>query len=260
MKKITIFGAALFLLGVLLVSFQVNITGNVVSEKFGNINSILNIAFIILGLLLMVGGNLETRAETIKYDAVIILCRNWRGYPLRHKVSSDGKLRLHGASKMNCAVAADMYKRGNVKKIIFGTGKSAGERFPSEAQAMKEHLTEKLKIPEKDILTQEKNLDTYEELDEDFKLAKKNNLNRLVLATVGTQLSRCRKYLGNKVDEYIVSEDYAESMPNWRRYADKYKESFVARYESVKEFILRRFQDVGITKRFTKPLAKLVRR
>lgn len=204
-------------------------------------------------------GSLEKK---LKYDGVIIMGRSWSGYPFRHKVVR-GKLDISVQSKMSCKVAAEMYMSGETKKIIFGTGQSAGKKWPSEAKAMKDYiLKEYPEIPDGDILTHERNLDTYEELDEDINLAEQNKLNKLALITVDTQLPRCKKYLedkGKRLDYFSTEGKFEKLGHHYRGLVTRHKKSLGVKYEKVKEAILRGLQYIGITKKFTKPLAKIMR-
>ena len=274
MKKYKIIiGALAFLCGILfLINLNSGITGNAifVSDFFlgYEFNLILNLVLIFGGLVLLAAGSLESRTDEKKYDGIIILGGNWRGYPYRFKpVVKGGKevLDISLRSKINCMAAGEMYKKGLTGKIIIGTGQSAGKKWPSEAQAMKEYILRKYKdVKKENILIQEKTMETFSELDEDIKLARKNGLDRLALMTVNTQLPRCRKYLeerGEKLD-YLYSEEEFKKMG--RHYAGlqkRFSQSFAVKYyETLKEYILRGLQRAGITKAFTQPLAKVVRR
>jgi len=253
-------GFVLFLTGILLIiSTQSSITGNTISEGTKSVNSpIFSLILIIVGLVLMATGNLEQELE--EYDGVIILGRNWRGYPFKSKVV-NGKLDLNVLSKVNCLVAADMYEKGQTRKIIIGGGKTAGKKWPSEAKAMKEYISKKYpEIPKKDILIQEKTLDTYDELDEDMKLAKENDLEKLALITIDSQLPRCKKVLGDSVDYISSEEEIKKRSPHYKRLIKDYRKSPTSKYESFKESVLRVLQKLGLEGNFTKPLAKIIRR
>ncbi|MFH1452295.1 MAG: YdcF family protein [archaeon] len=264
-------GVFVFLFGIFLLRFSFNtITGNSILSLSSilNINSIVGLIFILGGLFLMVTGNLEKKIGGERYDGVIILGGNWKGYPYKLKPRKRGEkefLDISFRSKMNCVTAAEMYKEGLARKIIIGTGQSAGKKWPSEAQAMKNYILRKYKgISREDILTHEKTLDTYDEIDEDLKLARENGLINLVLATVNTQLPRARKYLESKGEHlgYISSEEVFKTLGRQHeKLAEGYAESpAVKYYETFKEFVLRSMQKLGITGGFTKPLAKLIRR
>lgn len=264
-------GILILLLGVFLLfnNFS-SFTGNAILsfQSVLSFNSILCMVLILSGLFFMVTGNLESRTNGKKYDGVIILGGNWRGYPSKLKpVKRDGKeiLDISLRSKMNCIVAGDMYSRGITDKIIIGTGKTAGRQWPSEAEAMKDYLLRRFpEIEEGDIMLQTRNLDTYEELDEDLKLAREHGLVNLALATVNTQLPRVIKYLEGKGEnlDYISSEEeFARIDPRYKKLAIKYSESrWVKYYETFKEYVLRGLQSFGLTSRITKPLAKIIRR
>jgi len=265
-KRKLIFGTLLFLVGIfLLIDLKFSMTGNVIffSQAFPNLVFILGTILFFGGLLLMLAGTLEGEVQK-KYDGVIILCRNFKGYPFKHK-PVRGKLDITLAGKMNCVVAAEMYKRGITNKIIFGSGKTCGQEWPSETEGFRNYLSKRYpEIPEKDLLMQEDNLDTYEELDKDIELARSNGLMRLALITINTQLPRCKRYLEKKrehLDYISAEEEFKKLGPHYKILAEKYAESpSVKYYETLKEFILRGLQSIGITGKFTKPLAKIVRK
>lgn len=265
-----IFGVFFFLFGIfLLINFNNSITGNsILSFQLNeNFNSIWSMILIVGGLFLMITGNLETKTNEKKYDGLIILGGNWRGYPYKFKTVKKGMgetLDISLRSKMNCITAAEMYKKGLTQKIIIGTGQSAGKKWPSEARAMKDYILKQYKdVPSRDILIHEKTLDTYSEVDEDIKLAGKNHLKNLALATVNTQLPRVKKYLENKGEhlDYISSEEEFKKLgPRYEKLVRGYDESLAVKYyETFKESILRGMQNMGLTKKVTKPIAKLIR-
>src|SRR4030042_5924746 len=266
MKLKKLIGISLIILGLIcLIEGEAGITGGVISEYVNkSILSFFTLIFIFLGLIILGGGTLE---EKIKYNGVIILGGNWKGYPYKHKpVIRRGKEKLDIGlrSIINCVAAGEMYCRGETEKIIINGGKTAGKKYPSEAQAMKDYLLKKYKkIKEEDIIIREEAMDTYAEIDGDLEIAKENKLNKLALVTVDTQLPRCKKYLevlGEQVDYLSSQKEYKKLNPHYERLNKRFTESFAVKYyERFKEFFLRGLQDIGITKQFTKPLAKWIR-
>jgi len=194
------------------------------------------------------------------YDGVIVVARNWRGYPLRHK-PFNGRLDIHPLSKINCIVGAEMYLSGRARKIILGTGKTAGEEWPSEASAMRDYMLKKYgeEIREEDILIQEKSLESYGELNEDYKLARENGLEKLAVITLNSQLPKSRKILGNKVDYISSEEEIKKTHPRYERLLRNYQNSWAYKYEMGKESFLSVLHYLGVRAWFTKRLARLFR-
>jgi len=260
-------GVVLFLFGLsLLLVSRLDMTGNIILENSYVFNFkiifILEFILIIGGLIFMITGSLENRFDERKYDGVIILGGNWRGYPLKFKtVKKGGKeiLDISLRSKMNCTTAAEMYRKGLTGKIIIGTGQSAGKKWPSEARAMKDYIIKKYgDVRTEDILTQEKTMETFNELDEDIKLARENGLNRLALVTVNTQMPKCKRYLKKKGEnlDYISSEEeFKQLNSKYHRLAEQYAKSPEVRYyERFKEATIGR-----LPKQITALLGRLVR-
>lgn len=221
-----------------------------------------------------------------KYDGVLILGRNWKGYPWRktpitqkvgNYMGNDGRQRendlpISDGSRINCLAAGNFHLRGLTKKIVVGTGRSA-EDWPSEAEEMRNYILRRFrgKISPEDILEQEHTLETYSELEENIKIAEGNGLTNLALITVRTQLPRCKRHLeklGKDIDCFN-SENIVEQMEQNRQkgknpyplLVKRYRNSpGVTYYERTKELILRGFQFCGITKSLTKRLANIARR
>ena len=73
--------------------------------------------------------------EPRKFQAVIVLGKNWREYP-SEKPTQDWKLRLSIESEMSALAAGELFKQGRTERIIFSGGRTAGKDLPSEAAAM----------------------------------------------------------------------------------------------------------------------------
>lgn len=202
-----------------------------------------------------------------KYDAVVTMGRNWRGYPRKHQIFQiNGKnfLDLSAPARMNCIVVAEFYRQGKTNYIIFGTGKSAGEKFSSEARAMKDYILKKYpEIPDDRILIHENNLDSYQEIEEDAKIAKERGLEKLALVTIDTQLPKGIRMLRRNGFENVVGYDTFQEIikidSRYEKLVEKYKKSCAEKYERTKEKILRIVDILGFRGWFFKRIAKFIR-
>ena len=194
--------------------------------------------------------------------------RNWRGYPGRHQIFQiRGKdfLDLNVLARMNCVVVAEFYRQGKTDYIIFGTGQSAGEKFPSEARAMKNYILRKYsEIPDDRILIHENNLESYQEIEDDAKIARERGLEKLALVTIDTQLPKGIRMLRRNGFKNVVGYDtFQEIIKIDSRYAkliEGYKNSCAEKYESAKENLLAVADFFGIRGWFWKRVAKIIRK
>ena len=103
-----------------------------------------------------------------------------------------------------------------------------------------------------------------QELDENLRVASQNGLVNLALMTVDTQIPRCKAYFEKQrryLDYFSTEEEFSRQNPRYKKLAVKYQDSIgVKYYETFKEFALRGLQKLGITGKFTVPIARLVRR
>lgn len=139
---------------------------------------------------------IEASSEKYReYDAVIALGKNWR-LPIEGK-----RIYLSIESKMTALAAAELYISGQVGKIIFSTGETAGRDsggnyYSTEAEEMKRFMriffTED-EIPENVIELETNSFDTAGNAEEVGKILQKEKLRKLALVTVGTHLPRAKK-------------------------------------------------------------------
>ena len=104
--------------------------------------------------------------ETVGQEATIILGKNigigWHREEIREQ-----KYHLSDHSRINLLAAGIDYTRGRTDKIIFSTGKTAGDDLPSEAQLMKDRLQQIWpSIPDEDIILEENSTQTRENASE----------------------------------------------------------------------------------------------
>lgn len=205
-----------------------------------------------------------------KYDAIIIMGRNWRGYPKKHQPfirheTKEKFLDLSIPAKINCQMAAEFYKQGLAKYIVFGTGKTAGKDWPSEAQAIKNYISRAHpEIPKEKILIHEKNLDSYEEIKQDVHILQEKGLvGKIALITIDTQLPKAIKMFKREgitnVDAYDSLQEISKKSHRHKRIVDNYQKSEAAIYERKKERILSVADSLGFRGWFFGPLAKLTR-
>lgn len=203
-----------------------------------------------------------------KYDAVVTMGRNWRGYPGRRQIFKRSKkdfLDLNVLAKMNCIVVAEFYRQGKTDYIIFGTGKSAGENFPSESRAMKNYILKRYpEIPDDRILIHENNLESYQEIEEDARIAKEKGLEKLAVVTIDTQLPKGIKFLRRNgfenVDGYDTFQEIVKIDSKHATLVERYKNSCARKYERTKENLLTVADFVGFRGWFWKRIAKITRK
>jgi uncharacterized SAM-binding protein YcdF (DUF218 family) len=150
-----------------------------------------------------------TKAEL---DAVVALGKNW-------DFSIEGKrIYLSLESKLTALAAAELYVRKKVKKIIYSGGETAGlgingKPFPSEAEEMKKFIRiffKKDEIPDKEIILEEKSIDTAGNAEEVGKIIKAKKFENIGLLTVGFHLPRAKEIFKNhkvSITEYFSSEE-----------------------------------------------------
>jgi len=142
--------------------------------------------------------------KTKKLDALIVLGHNigvgWKGKRIR--LNPD---HLSGHSKLSAIAAAIAYKDGLTGKLIFSSGHTAGKRFPSEAQAMKAFILKRYpEIPQSDILTEDRSIDTSGNAIESRKIVRQCNFINVGLMSTGDHLVNAAvlfQRLGLKIKE-----------------------------------------------------------
>ncbi len=198
------------------------------------------------------------------YDAIIVLGRNWKGYPGKPEIK-DGKVHLSLESKMSSLAALMMYEKGLTKKIILCSGKTAGQNFPSEAGAMAEFMRKRSPIPKEAIILEEESLETYGNMENTKALLDKYNLadGKLALVTVGLHLPRsvniCNFY-GLKVDAYPSEEKVKQISEHHKATVERYEKSCFVKRERLREFLLRRIQLINPSGNIPRILGEYMRK
>lgn len=82
----------------------------------------------------------ETERAT-PYEALIVLGKNWHERWTLPKHPIEGtELMLSEDSMRSTIAGAELFLQGKTKKLIFSTGHTIGEDYPSEAQAMLDYM------------------------------------------------------------------------------------------------------------------------
>lgn len=138
--------------------------------------------------------NREDEKSPSSYDYIVVLGKNIGKNSTREDIRIR-KQHLSIDSKINAIAAALSYREAKklnpntTMKLIFSSGKTAGQDRPSEAKAMKDYLHRKfIDIPEKAIILEEVSVDTPGNAEEVGKLLKKYNAKNPALLTVGYHL------------------------------------------------------------------------
>ncbi len=205
--------------------------------------------------------------KQLPYDAVIVLGKNWKKYPPAGASPSNFHLELSPGSQLSALAAGEMFREGLVKKIIFSTGKTAGENFPSEALAMKVFMQTKFpEIPAEGIILEETSFDTPTNAIEVKKILEKLGFNRLALLTTKPHMPRADRLFqgfGIKADDFYSEKEVKKISDEYKRFAQDYENSKQVKLEKIKEFFLRLFLVFdpkgkylqGLTRRFRRQAA-----
>lgn len=171
------------------------------------------------------------------FDAVVVLGKNIGvDYSPQRIRNTKGFLSPH--SKINVIAAGDLYRAGLADKIIFSTGHTAGDDFPSEADAMERYLLEKYpEIPEEAIILEENSLDTWENAKEVKKILAEGSMQNVALLTVGFHLRRAKTLFESEGIQ--LAPFSADKIINQRKpkFSQNYAKTRLVRKEDIKEAI-----------------------
>lgn len=187
----------------------------------------------------------EAKEIPESFDAVIVLGKNWRGYPFTPARSPEEGSRLHLSieSKMSALAAGEMYQAGLTKKLIFSTGKTLGEAWPSQARAMWEFTKKEYPdIPEESVLLEEESWDTTENAEEVKKIMDTNHIDTTALLTVDYHLPRAEKIFrayGMNVIPVPSEEMLVRRSDHYKKFVENFHNSKIVKEEKLKEAILR---------------------
>src|SRR3989338_3187317 len=178
-----------------------------------------------------------------KFQAVIVLGKDWREYPPEIPPPETWKLRQSLESKMSTIAAGEMYKSGLTDKIIFTTGNSPGEKWQPEAETMKQLLQKKYPdIPDEDIIVEGESIDTFENAERVAPILEKHGFQNVALLTVGFHLERAEKIfenMGISVHGFPSEEILKKRSPHYKKFVERFLSSGRVKKEKIKEAILR---------------------
>lgn len=126
----------------------------------------------------------EALEVPFRIDAFIIHGKNWVKYPpgklarrFHHEEAEKFRLKLSRDSRITALAAGMLWKHfaelqpDNLPPLlIFSTGKTAGEAWPSEAEAIVEYMKTRFSIPDEYIVLEDKSYDTPGNITESKKI------------------------------------------------------------------------------------------
>lgn len=187
----------------------------------------------------------ENKEMSEKFDALVVLGRIWRP-------SVDAKIgrghHLSHEGKMRTLAAGEMFKAGFTDRIIFSGGKTAGQKWPSEAESMYKYLRKKYpEIPEEALLLEGGSFNTQENAERVSKILEKYNLERAAILTNDYHLARSQKIFeqhGMKVagftaEEFLKKRKSKAGIPHYEKFVEEFEKSAHVKWENIKEAILR---------------------
>lgn len=127
---------------------------------------------------------------------LVVLGKNWRQSPLCRKKGKEGDINefhLSVESKIAALAAAMLYIKGEINKIIFTGGKTAGKDWPSEAEAMRNYLLNFYEINLNDILVEDKSMDTAGNAKGVKKILEAMGAKEAIFTTISYHVERARK-------------------------------------------------------------------
>ena len=212
--------------------------------------------------------NVEAEALPAHFDALIVLGKNWRELPEKDADPNNEKVNLSLESKMTARAALEMYQNGRVGQIILSGGKTAGENWPSEAEAMKDYMVLKYAAQLKKesnledvkaeldkltnaVILEEQSIDTKTNAVEVKEIFDAHKLKNAALLTVGFHLDRAQNEFSNNgiTTQGFASEEVMKTycpMLYERFYDQKYRHSPRHLKQEVWEKVIRGFLAVGL--------------
>jgi len=106
------------------------------------------------------------KEKIVPFDAIIVLgCGPvkkplYEQKPEKFKKSTGWQMNME--AKMRTIAAGEAYLEGLTRKLILTGGKTGGPDLPSEAEVMRNMLVKKIKVPQQDILIEDRSTNTIE--------------------------------------------------------------------------------------------------
>jgi uncharacterized SAM-binding protein YcdF (DUF218 family) len=145
-------------------------------------------------------------------------------------------------AKMTAIVAGEMFRCGTVDLLVFTGGKTAGEEYPSEAEAMAAYCIQRYDIPPEAIILECVAFDTITNARLVKKIFDDKGYDDAWLLSRKYHLKRAQDIFfreGMKTDPIPVEEILWFRSPRHRKLADAYMHSLHYRVVRIKEYLLR---------------------
>lgn len=176
------------------------------------------------------------KEKSEKFPAIVVL-----GAGLKDNASNLPSLE----SKMRTLAAGEAFKEGIAEKIIFCGGKTAGEDWPAEAEAMADYLRKKFpEISDEAVVVNRRPIDTSESAEDIMLLLQEQQIPEVILITSMTHLPRAERLFQNYGIK-IQSDEAAEKIlmrrsPHYHQFLKSYLLHSPNRWqEKWHEFLLR---------------------
>lgn len=187
----------------------------------------------------------EAKEMPEKFEALVVLGRIWRprgdDKPERgHHLSHDGKMRT--------LAAGEMFKAGLTDRIIFSGGRTAGQKWPPEAESMFKYFRKKYpEIPEEALLLEGESYNTQENAERISRILERYNLERVAILTNDYHLARSQKIFeqhgikaaGFRAEEFLKKRKPETGKPHYEKFVEEFEKSAHVKWENIKEAILR---------------------
>lgn len=197
---------------------------------------------------------------TIESEKIgIALGKNWRPKKKWSK-KLEPWMQLSLESKLTAQAASLLYLQGEISRIIFSTGQTAGPDWPSEATAMAEYAQYIMSVPAKAIVVEEVSLDTPGNAEEVRNMTNQAEF----LISIGSHLKRSDSYFkqcGIKVKRLVASEQVVATRSKYHyRLVHRYLFSSRRIKELGTEFALRALRLIDPSGSLPRKLAKKIRK
>lgn len=191
-------------------------------------------------------------------ETLVVLGKNWTQSP------REDHPRLSQESKMNALAAGELYRKGNIDRVIFSGGQTAGIENPSEADAMAKYMHHKFPdVPESAVLLEEHSIDTAENAQKILEiLGAEGDAKQVTLLSVNDHLPRAEKYfshVGLDVAPVSSEEVLSRRSKHHQQYVERRAHSLHGLIEAAKEVILRVEQHLDPEGRFLRKITRLLR-
>lgn len=199
------------------------------------------------------------KLETEHFDVAAVLGAGFRSV-------ENGQAKLTIDSRLRAIAAGIIASEGKASELIFSGGKTSGQEYPSEAEAMRDYLL--VRFPElRDfpITLDEESIDTSQNAEFTSKVMKDKGLESALLITNEYHMLRSsRNFERKKVDvEPLPAEEVIEGADPkyhlYKNFVDKYLNSYDIKKKKAVEVVLRGIMAIDPDGKLLTALAKKMR-